>query len=95
LKQLMFMLKITITLGLGNRPPSIKHLIFKKKRILWVCKNKYKSEGSLDKHKARLVAKGYAQNIGIDYDDTFSPTTKWATIHALLALDAHNSWDPF
>ena len=27
----------------------------------WVYKNKYRSDGSLDKHKARLVAKGYAQ----------------------------------
>jgi hypothetical protein len=26
-----------------------------------VYKNKYKSDGSLDKHKARLVAKGFAQ----------------------------------
>ena len=27
----------------------------------WVYKNKYKSDGSLDKHKPRLVTKGFAQ----------------------------------
>jgi hypothetical protein len=27
----------------------------------WVFKNKYRSDGSLDKHKARLVAIGFAQ----------------------------------
>lgn len=27
----------------------------------WVYKNKYKVDGSFDKHKERLVAKGYAQ----------------------------------
>jgi len=25
----------------------------------WVYKNKYKTDGSLDKHKSRLVAKGF------------------------------------
>ena len=35
---------------LGTKPISCK----------WVYKNKYKVDGSLDKHKARLVAKGFA-----------------------------------
>ena len=44
----------------------------------WVYKNKYKLDGSLNKHKERLVAKGYAQKRA-NYKETFSPTTKWDT----------------
>jgi transposase InsO family protein len=58
----------------------------------WVFKNKYKSDGSLDKHKVRLVEKGFAQKEGIDYEETFSPTTKWATIRTLFSLATHNGW---
>eukprot|EP00253_Pinus_taeda_P017226 PITA_17226 len=54
----------------------------------WVYKNKYKVDGSLDKHKARLVAKGFAQKEGVAYDETFAPTTKWATIQTLFPLAA-------
>ena len=37
---------------------------------------KYKSDGSLDKYKACLVSKVYAQDEGVDCEETFSPTTK-------------------
>eukprot|EP00253_Pinus_taeda_P036646 PITA_36646 len=58
----------------------------------WVYKNKYKANGSLDKHKDRLVEKGFAQKEGVDYEETFCTTTKWATIRALFSLVAQNSW---
>eukprot|EP00253_Pinus_taeda_P018733 PITA_18733 len=58
----------------------------------WVYKNKYKADSSLDKHKARLVEKGFAQKKGVDYEETFAPTAKWATIWTLFALAAQNSW---
>jgi hypothetical protein len=58
----------------------------------WVYKNKYKVDGSLDKHKAWLVAKAFAQKEWVDYEDTFSPTAKWATIRTLFALVAQNGW---
>lgn len=57
---------------------------------MWVYKNKYKSDSSLDKHKTRLVAKGYAQKEGIDYDEIFSSTTKWVTIRSLIAMFAQH-----
>ena len=46
-----------VDLPLGKKPIGCK----------WVYKNKYKGNGSLDKHKAKLVAKGFAQK-GIDYE---------------------------
>eukprot|EP00253_Pinus_taeda_P026233 PITA_26233 len=58
----------------------------------WVYKNKYKVDGSLDKHKVRLVAKGFSSKEGVEYEETFVPTTKWATIRTLFALPTQNGW---
>jgi hypothetical protein len=49
-------------------------------------KLKYKADGSVHCHKACLVAKGFKQRLGIDYDDTFSPVVKPATIRLVLSL---------
>jgi histone deacetylase 1/2 len=58
----------------------------------WVYKIKRKSDGSLDRYKARLVAKGFKQRYGIDYEDTFSPMVKAATIRVVLSLAVSNGW---
>ncbi|KAH9310201.1 hypothetical protein KI387_038112, partial [Taxus chinensis] len=53
---------------------------------------KYKSDGTIDKYKARLVAKGYAQQEGIDYEETFAPIAKIKTIMMIFALATQFGW---
>ena len=53
---------------------------------------KHKPNGEIDRYKAQLVAKGYAQQKGIDYEETFAPTCCMTTLHFLCAFAAHFGW---
>ena len=39
------------------------------------------------------MARGYLQQYGLDYDETFSPVVKPATVRLLLALAVNNGWE--
>jgi hypothetical protein len=58
----------------------------------WVFRHKFKSDGSLDRYKARWVLRGFTQRPGIDYDETFSPVVKPATIRTVLTLAFSHLW---
>jgi histone deacetylase 1/2 len=58
----------------------------------WVYRIKKRSDGTIDRYKARLVAKGFKQWYGIDYEDTFSPVVKIATIRTVLSLVVSRGW---
>ena len=58
----------------------------------WIFKHKYHSDGTLARHKARWVVRGFSQQHGIDYDETFSPVVKPATIRAVLSIATSRAW---
>ena len=58
-----------------------------------VYKLKRKPDGTVDRYKARLVGKGYAQEKGIDFDETFAPTCCITTVRSICAIAAHRGWN--
>jgi hypothetical protein len=53
----------------------------------WLFRHKLTLDGSLDRYKARWVLQGFTQRRPrVDYDETFSPVIKFATVQAVLSL---------
>jgi len=59
----------------------------------WIYKIKHEVDGSIDKYKERFVARGFSQLEGIEYEETFAPTTRYTTIRSLVSLAASMGWN--
>jgi hypothetical protein len=58
----------------------------------WIFRHKFLADGSLDRYKARWVLRGFSQRPGIDFDETFSPVVKPATVRTVLSLVVSRAW---
>jgi hypothetical protein len=54
----------------------------------WMFNIKRNADSSIERYKACLVAQGFSQRPGVDFTETFAPTTKWATLCSIFALAA-------
>jgi hypothetical protein len=50
------------------------------------------ADGTIDRYKEHLVVKGFKQHHGIDYEETFSPVVKSATIRLVLIIVVSRGW---
>jgi hypothetical protein len=58
----------------------------------WTFKHKFSSNGIQEWYKARWVLCGFTQRPGVDYDETFIPVIKPATVRTVLSLAVSRSW---
>ena len=49
-------------------------------------------DGTLERYKTRWVLWGFTQRPGVDYDETFSPVVKPATVRMVFSLVLSRSW---
>ncbi|GJR47578.1 retrovirus-related pol polyprotein from transposon TNT 1-94 [Tanacetum coccineum] len=58
-------------------------------KLKWLWKNKKDEDQTVIRNKARLVAKGYAQEEGIDFEESFAPVARLEAVRIFVAHVAH------
>nr|GEU63379.1 retrotransposon protein, putative, unclassified [Tanacetum cinerariifolium] len=61
-------------------------------RLKWLWKNKKDEDQTVIRNKAQLVAKGYAQEEGIDFEESFAPVARLEAVRIFIAYAAHKSF---
>ncbi|KAI3755393.1 hypothetical protein L1987_55190 [Smallanthus sonchifolius] len=58
----------------------------------WLYRHKFDSKGRTGRYKVRLVAQSFSQQPSMDFDYTFSPVVKPATIRSVLRIAVSRHW---
>lgn len=55
-------------------------------------KTKLNENGEVDKCKVRLVEMGYAHQYSTNYNEVFTPITRWDTIQMVIVFVSQKVW---
>ncbi|GJS05343.1 retrovirus-related pol polyprotein from transposon TNT 1-94 [Tanacetum coccineum] len=63
-------------------------------KLKWLWKNKKDEDQTVIRNKARLVAKGYAQEEGVDFEESFAPVARLEAVRIFVPTKyaAHKSF---
>ncbi|GJZ84120.1 retrovirus-related pol polyprotein from transposon TNT 1-94 [Tanacetum coccineum] len=61
-------------------------------KLKWLWKNKKDEDQTVIRNKARLVAKGYAQEEGIDFEESFALVARLEAVRLFIAYATHKSF---
>nr|GEV39757.1 retrovirus-related Pol polyprotein from transposon TNT 1-94 [Tanacetum cinerariifolium] len=61
-------------------------------KLKWLWKNKKDEDQTVICNKARLVAKGYAQEEGIDFEESFTPVASLEAVWIFITYVSHKSF---
>ncbi|GKC72330.1 retrovirus-related pol polyprotein from transposon TNT 1-94 [Tanacetum coccineum] len=61
-------------------------------KLKWLWKNKKDEDQTVIPNKARLVAKGYAQEEGIDFEESFALVPRLEAVRIVVAYASHKSF---
>ena len=57
----------------------------------WIWTHKRRADGTLERYKARWVLRDFTQRPSVDYDETFCPVVKPATVRTVLSHSSRHS----
>ena len=58
----------------------------------WIYKINHVADGNIEKYKVRFVARGFSQKEGIDYEETFSPVSRYTSTRTILSMAVVMKW---
>ena len=58
----------------------------------WIYKVKHAVYGSMEEYKVCFVEKGFSQKEGIDYEEKFTPISRYSSIQTIISLTAEMGW---